>query len=237
MINIKLFVLKNKNKQLYNELGNIFMYYILFFFLFSKRSKWQKDFNKSEITIIDEIREEYLLPNNNDYKDQRILNFFYIYVKNSFFSYRHFFGYYRFSKNRNNISSAKCTSLFYKNFLLKYIYIKKFKQYSDRVRNTAIILEFFNKLWYFKWKFLWVISYKKFINFYVNTPNYKKKKFRIAVSFSLKNRAMTFIPKKVKKNKKKVLLPTDIFNIGFFFTFTLRFKKLFFKGLSVKDFC
>ena len=235
MFNKKLLIFKNKNNLLFNELNKISMYYHVYFYLFSKKYNNQFKFVFFDNPTIPNLVENYIMPNNKNYKEQITLNFFYIYIKNSFFSYRHFFGYYRFAKNRNNITSAKCTSLFYKNFLFKYIYKKTFKIYSGTDKNIALILEFFNKLWYFKWKFIWRLANKKFIDFYANTPKYKKKNFKIAVKFALKNRAMTFRPRKVKKNKKKVVLPTDIFNIGFFFKFTVRFKKLFIKGRFSKD--
>jgi len=86
----------------------------------------------------------------------------------------------------------------------------------------ALYFEFFNKLWFFFWFFIWDLALFKFTDFIKK----RGKKIKIGLMYALSKRAFTFIPKKVKRNKKKIKIPENTFNIGFYFLFTRRIRKI-----------
>ena len=92
-------------------------------------------------------------------------------------------------------------------------------------------MEFLNKLWFFQWNHEWINARKNFIIFRYNN---RMRKIKAGVYYSKKNKALNFIPKPLKKNKKKVFIAQDNFNIGFYFRFTNAFFKKILAGNCVK---
>lgn len=81
---------------------------------------------------------------------QTVLRLFTIYIKNSWITTRHFFGLPKYNKTRNNHKSSKTLSLYFKNFLLKFVFTRHFKNYNNTDVYLVMHLEFLNKLWYFQ---------------------------------------------------------------------------------------
>ena len=193
-----------------------------------------KFFKNKNITYLNSLKIFNILriikPLDYSYKLQVDLNFLALYLKNSWITYRHFFGYPKFSKTRNNSKSSKLLSLPFKNFLLKYIFKNLYTVYTKKNKILAMHIEFLNKLWFFQWRFIWEFAKVNFLKFKI----FRRKKFKFGVYFSKKNKALTFLPRKVKKNKKKIVLPKNTFNIGFYFGFSRRIKKYILCGKTIK---
>ena len=118
-----------------------------------------------------------------------------------------------------------------KNLMLNFIFKKKFKMFGVGDKLLALHMEVLNKLWYFQWKVEWDLAFAKLTEY---KRIHRKKKFKLGVYFSKKNKALNFIPRKQSLNKKKVIIPTDQYNIGFYFYFTSRLKKALLTGKLVK---
>lgn len=78
------------------------------------------------------------------------LNYIYLYLRNSWITYRYFFGYSKFGRTRSNSNSVKNTSIFFKKVLLATILKRYFLVFNFKNKLTAVYLEFFNKLWFFQ---------------------------------------------------------------------------------------
>ena len=156
---------KSKN-SVFGDIYNIKMYYVLFYYLNSAKIVYNYKYYDYFINKITNI----VINNDMLYTDQKVLNYFYIYIKNSFTSFKHFFGYPRFSKTRNNIKSYKNNSIYYKNFLLKYVFKKTFRKYSKKNKPLAMGLEFFNKLYFFHWRYIWSYARMKMCEFLHTSP-------------------------------------------------------------------
>jgi hypothetical protein len=221
-INIKKQVYKFTSSILYTY---IFLYRFCIKFDITKLSKYilKKYFFNRFIRI---YRPTYSMKNI-----QNMIRYFILYIKNSWITYRHFWGFSKFSKTRNNSKSSRQLSLVFRNFLFKHIFSKFYKKFNNVDKHLAMHLEFFNKLWFFQWRSEWDVAYAKFLyNFRIT----KRKKIKFGVYFSKKFRPLNFKFRKPKLNKKKVTFPRDNYNIGFFFNFSHSFRKKILHGKSVK---
>lgn len=149
------------------------------------------------------------------------LNYIYLYLRNSWITYRYFFGYSKFGRTRSNSNSVKNTSIFFKKVLLATILKRYFLVFNFKNKLTAVYLEFFNKLWFFQWNSIWESANSIFMNF----VKLRGKRLTFGLNFAIRNKAFTFIKKKLKPNRKKTVLPSNVFNIGFYFMFTSVIRK------------
>lgn len=216
-------------KIFFKNSKNILYYYNMYIYRFC-----YKYYDKNRINYLDNIVVSnlniILKPYEYQYTIQIDLGYLSLYIRNSWITYRHFFGYSKFSKTRNNCNSSKSLSLPFKDFLFKFIFKKLYETYTFKNKYLALHLEFFNKLWFFQWRIIWEIAHDNFLKF----SKIRIKKFKFGVYFSNKNKALTFIIKKLKKNKKKITLPNNTFNIGFFFGFSKKLKKQILSGKTIK---
>lgn len=218
--------IKNFLHKYVSSLNNLYAY--LFRFCVKKRGLFFK--KNIGILTFGKFKNTYF-PENRNGGCQYRLNLFRLYIKNSWFTYRHFFGYSKFAKTRNNNKSSKKNSMFFKNFIYKYIYCRKVNAFTKNNVSLMLHVEFFNKLWFFQWFSEWKIARGVFLVAFWTT---KKKKIKFGTYFSLKSRPYNFILKTVKRNRKKVKFPKDTFNIGFFFGFSKKMKRLVMSGKSIK---
>lgn len=212
-------IIKKKIKYYYNH----FIYYGC--------SKW---YDKKDFLYKDKVMFSYIpkifKPSGYWYRMQHNFYILKIYFSNSWKFYRHFFGYTVFGNTRTNSNSIKLASKKIKNVLNLYVYKKKFKLYQGKDKQLVIHIETLNKLWYFQWRGEWRKAWIKFYD-YLTTS---RKKFKFGVYFCKKNKGLNFIPRPQKKNKKKIVIPQDNFNIGFYFSFTKYFRKQIMAGKAVK---
>lgn len=155
------------------------------------------------------------------------LFYLYLYLKNNYTTYRFFYGYpNNLKRTRCNYSSSKNKQKNFRTYLIRYVYHLHFNRVSRKNKITHVIFEFFNKWWYFFWKKEWSSAKESFELVKIK----KHVKYKYAEIFTMFNRAITFeIKKTVKKNRKKVNIPNNIFNIGFDYGFFFQqsvFKKL-----------
>lgn len=211
--------IKKKKKYYYNN-------YIFFGCL-----KWGKDFlyNYDDKKMFYSLK-KILVPGGYSYRLQEHFYLLKIYFKNSWKFYRHFFGYTVFGNTRTNSKSIKNASRRIKYILNKYVYKKKFLKYMGMDKNLVVHIETLNKLWFSQWRGEWKKAWIKFTDF-IQTP---RKKWKFGVYFSRKNKGLNFIPRPQKKNKKKIVIPQDNFNIGFYFNFTRFCRKQIMAGKAVK---
>lgn len=174
---------------------------------------------------------KYYIPYNINYKFMFLHKIFLLYLKNSWNTYRFEFGFSFFKKTRTNSKSQKNNPNILRSFLFKYIFYKKFKKLKGKLKHIAMHMEFLNKLWFFQWNFEWRNAIRNIFSFRYKT---KLKRLKLGVYYSKKNKALNFIPKPLKKNKKKVFIPQDNFNVGFFFHFSNYFFDKIIAGNSVK---
>lgn len=59
----------------------------------------------------------------------------------------------------------------------------------------------------------------------MNFVKLRGKRLTFGLNFAIRNKAFTFIKKKLKPNRKKTVLPSNVFNIGFYFMFTSVIRK------------
>lgn len=232
------FLIINKNN--YNVFANTIVrktfkrYYLYYYFLNSL--KWNSTFykikKKSEMGKYKNIKNFFFF---GKYKLKRLWNLFMykLYFSNSWKFYRQAFGLSVFSKTRTNSSSIKNQKPIVLNFLLKKIHKRRFRKFFGKDKLLILHMEILNKLWFFQWHWEWEFAQFKFFEFKETTT--KRKKFKIGVYFSKKNKGLNFIPRPQKKNKKKIVIPQDNFNIGFYFNFTRKFKGQITAGKAVKD--
>lgn len=148
--------------------------------------------------------------------------------------------YYRFvrqfcgypSKGQRTWSNAKGAKRLNK-YVRAWYAERHFKKFNfncpTSLMNRVVYAEFFNEMWYHQWHHEWVYARNYRLK---NTQLFRYKKWKFGTTYSLKNRALTYYqnPYKLKrmKGKKKIVLPKNRFNVGFYPDFTLTyFKKLF----------
>jgi hypothetical protein len=96
-------------------------------------------------------------------------------------------------------------------------------------------MEFLNRLWNQQWHHEWV-SAREYLDRYNRRYRYKSWKF--GFTLALKNRPLAYYKdpfKKVKKNKKKVVLPSNQINIGLPKDFGLIYVKRIFSSTLWKE--
>lgn len=84
------------------------------------------------------------------------LNIVFIYIRNNYKTVRFFFGYPVSGRTRSNGHSSQKKSLIYKNIVIKYIYYNFFSKQKLNDKLLLLLVEFFNKLWFFQWYREWL---------------------------------------------------------------------------------
>lgn len=202
------------------------MYTNQIIFLFSKKKNLNYNFKKKL-----KFNNTNLKPNRVPYYKQYDFFNLLTYYNNGWKLFRVFFGFSIHAKTRTNSISIKNASLSFKKIILFYVFKKRFLSFYGKDKLLVLHLEFLNKLWFFQWKNQWENAREHFYSFLENP----RKKFKFGVYFAKKNKGLNFITRPPKKNKKKVVIPQDHFNIGFMFNFTRFFKKQIRAGKSVKN--
>ena len=91
-------------------------------------------------------------------------------------------------------------------------------------------MEFLNKLWHTQCHHEWVSARKYRLKYEIK---FKYRSWRFGFDFALRNKALTHFKnpfKKVKKNKRKVVLPGNKINVGLPMDFGVLYTKKIFSS-------
>jgi len=151
------------------------------------------------------------------------LNLVFLYFRNNYKTYRYLLGYPYTSHTHSNANIAKRKALIFKNIIIKYVFYRLLKKFTNTDKLKFIFIEFFNKLWFFQWKKEWK-SAKLVL---LNAMESKYSKWRFSYWLLTYNRPLTFYKtfSKIKSNKKKKIEFKNLYNIGFNLGFLMRNKE------------
>lgn len=153
-------------------------------------------------------------------KITRPLKTCYLYILNEFIFDRRFI--YSILRVRSNKSRSRRTKRFiYQHFSSYFIGISAVNYQKSYVittqATTACLLataEYFNTIWFLFWNEDWLSAREKRLK----VPSRGKKKFQkwlFNLKYIAKKKPITYIPKKLKRNKKKPIVLKNHFNVGF----------------------
>jgi len=227
----------------------VYFNYLLFVKPFSTFWIYKWIFDRLEMFVKSEMEKIYyydmirpilylFLPDDVSIKDRQL---FYIYIKfgiNSYQGYRHFFNLpVRGNRTWSNHKSQKKSSFFFE-FYRQYYFSMKWKNCQKSRQKALLYAYVMNKLWYFQFRKEWDYA-KSRREEYEATNKYVFWKFDLRSL--LANRVIVFTEKpekilkknKKRKNKKKIKIRKNLFNIGFSFNFIRSLQKIIFRHFFV----
>lgn len=150
--------------------------------------------------------------------------------------YRYFMGFpLHGQRTWSNAKSAKKRLNFVKTWE-EQLTAKQFKFTCPKVVLQKLThMEFLNELWLYQWRHEWIYAKHYRLNY---DTKFKYKTWKFGLDLAIKNRALTYfkspysmnMKKKKKRNKRKVVLPNNMINIGL----EVGFAKVFFKKIFHK---